>query len=341
MTGLCIGIDIGTSNMTAYVEGKGIVFSRPSVIACDAYNGRILALGESAFAMTGRTPGSIEVIHPFSDGVVSDMGKTVAMISDFVDKVCSFTVLKPNIIASVPSDITSLEKKAILDVLEMAGAGKVCIMEQAYAAAVGADVVFSKPYGTMIVDIGGGTVDIAVVTMGSIAVSKTIRVASEAFTQDIIRYLRRERDIEVGFLTAENIKRTIGGAVIRSEEIALISKGRNAVTGAPINFEITSTEVYWAIKEHVELILSGIKEVFASVSPELSADIYESGIILAGKGSLLYGIDAFLESATGVPVRVAKDPWLCVAKGLGKSLHNVRKMKQNGYEFRYRDEFKG
>ena len=204
LTGLCIGIDIGTSNMTAYVEGKGIVFSRPSVIACDAYNGRILALGESAFAMTGRTPGSIEVIHPFSDGVVSDMGKTVAMISDFVDKVCSFTVLKPNIIASVPSDITSLEKKAILDVLEMAGAGKVCIMEQAYAAAVGADVVFAKPYGTMIVDIGGGTVDIAVVTMGSIAESKTIRVASEAFTQDIIRYLRRERDIEVGYLTAEN-----------------------------------------------------------------------------------------------------------------------------------------
>lgn len=339
MTGLCIGIDIGTSNMTAYVEGKGIVFSRPSVIACDAHNGKILALGESAFAMTGRTPGSIEIIHPFSDGVVSDLSKTVAMLSDFVDNVCRLTVLKPNIIASVPSDITSLERKAILDVLEMSGAGKVCIMEHSYAAATGADIAFAKPYGTMIVDIGGGTVDIAVVTMGNIAVSKTIRFASEAFTQDIIKYLRRERDIEVGYLTAENIKRTIGGAVIRNEEIALISKGRNAVTGTPINFEITSTEVYWAIKEHVDLILSGVKEVFSSISPELSADIFESGIVLTGKGSLLYGIDAFLESATGVPVRIAKEPWLCVAKGLGKSLHNIRKLKKNGYEFRYRDEF--
>lgn len=339
MTGLCIGIDIGTSNMTAYVEGKGIVFSRPSVIACDSHTGKILALGESAFAMTGRTPGSITVLRPFSEGVVSDMSKTVAMLSDFVEKVCRLTVLKPNIIASVPNEITSLERKAILDVLEASGAARVCIMDHSYAAAVGADVVFSKPYGTMVIDIGGGTVDIAVVTMGSIAASKTIRFASESFTQDIIRYLRRERDIEVGYLTAENIKRTIGGAVIRNEEIALVAKGRNAVTGAPINFEITSTEVYWAIKEHVDLILSGVKDILSDISPELSADIFESGIVLTGKGALLYGIDAFLESATGVPVRIAKEPWLCVAKGLGKSLHNIKKLKKNGYEFKYRDEF--
>lgn len=339
MTGLCIGIDIGTSNMTAYVEGKGIVFSRPSVIACDSHTGKILALGESAFSMTGRTPGSITVIRPFSEGVVSDMSKTVAMLSDFVEKVCRLTVLKPNIIASVPNEITSLERKAILDVLEASGAARVCIMDHSYAAAVGADVVFSKPYGTMVIDIGGGTVDIAVVTMGSIAASKTIRFASEAFTQDIIRYLRRERDIEVGYLTAENIKRTIGGAVIRNEEIALVAKGRNAVTGAPINFEITSTEVYWAIKEHVDLILNGVKDILSVISPELSADIFESGIVLTGKGALLYGIDAFLESATGVPVRIAKEPWLCVAKGLGKSLHNIKKLKKSGYEFKYRDEF--
>lgn len=339
MTGLCIGIDIGTSNMTAYVEGKGIVFSRPSVIACDSHTGKILALGESAFSMTGRTPGSITVIRPFSEGVVSDMSKTVAMLSDFVEKVCRLTVLKPNIIASVPNEITSLERKAILDVLEASGAARVCIMDHSYAAAVGADVVFSKPYGTMVIDIGGGTVDIAVVTMGSIAASKTIRFASEAFTQDIIRYLRRERDIEVGYLTAENIKRIIGGAVIRNEEIALVAKGRNAVTGAPINFEITSTEVYWAIKEHVDLILNGVKDILSVISPELSADIFESGIVLTGKGALLYGIDAFLESATGVPVRIAKEPWLCVAKGLGKSLHNIKKLKKSGYEFKYRDEF--
>lgn len=338
MTGLCIGIDIGTSNMTAYVEGKGIVFSRPSVIACDAHSGKILALGDDAFAMTGRTPGSINVVHPFSDGVVSDMKMTVAMLTAFVEKVCRFSVLKPNIIAGVPSGITSLERKAILDVLEMSGAARVCIMEHSYAAAVGADIAFSKPYGTMVIDIGGGTVDIAVVSMNGIAASETIRFASEAFTQDIIRYLRRERDIEAGYLTAENIKRTIGGAVIRNEEIALVSKGRNAVTGAPINFEITSTEVYWAIKDHVEMILSGVKELFSSVSPELSADIFESGIVLTGKGSLLYGIDVFLENATGVPVRIAKDPWLCVAKGLGKSLHNMKKLRKSDYEFKYREE---
>lgn len=338
MTGLCIGIDIGTSNMTAYVEGKGIVFSRPSAIACDAHTGKILALGEDAFAMTGRTPGSINVIRPFSDGVVSDITMTTAMLNDFIEKVCRLSVLKPNIMAGVPDEITSLERKAILDVLEASGAGRVCIMEHSYAAAVGADVAFSKPYGTMIIDIGGGTVDIAVVTMNSIAASKTIRFASESFTYDIIRYLRRERDIEVGYLTAETIKRTIGGAVIRNEEIALVSKGRNAVTGAPINFEVTSTEIYWAIKEHVDLILSGVKELLSVISPELSADIFESGIVLTGKGSLLYGMDAFLESATGVPVRIAKEPWLCVAKGLGKSLHNIKKLKKSGYEFKYREE---
>lgn len=338
MTGNCIGIDIGTANITAYVEGKGIVFSRPSVIACDAHTGRILALGEEAFAMTGRAPASIKVVRPFADGVVSDISMTVSMLKDFVDAVCRMSVLRPNIIASIPGEITSLERKSILDVLFASGAAKVSVMEQPFAAAIGADIPLSKPYGTMIIDIGAGTVDIAVVSMNSITAVKTIRFASEAFTQDIIRYLKRERDIDVGFLTAEYIKKTIGGAVIRNEEIALVAKGRNAVTGTPINFEITSTEVYWAIKEHVDMILAAVKDVFSSISPELSADIFESGIVLTGKGSLLYGIDSFLESSTGVQVRIAKEPWLCVAKGLGKSLHNIRKLKKSGYEFRYFNE---
>ena len=338
MTGLCIGIDFGTSNMTAYVEGKGIVVSRPSVVACDSHTGKIVAYGEEAFAMTGRTPASIEVIRPFCDGVVSDISVTTQMLGDFIDNVCRMSVLKPNIIVGVPSNITSLERKAILDVLDMAGVGRVCVMEHPYAAAVGAEVAFFKPNGTMLIDIGGGTVDIAVVTMGSIAASKTIRAASESFTNDIIKYLRRERDIEIGYLTADNIKRTIGGAVIRNEEIALVAKGRNIVTAAPINFEITSTEVYWAIKEHVDGVLSGVKEILSSISPELSADIFENGIVLTGKGSLLYGMDVYLESATGLPVRIAKDPALCVAKGLGKSMHNISKLRKNGYEFKYREE---
>lgn len=338
MTGLCIGIDLGTSNMTAYVEGKGIVFSRPSVVACDSHTGRIIAYGDEALEMTGRNPASIEIISPLCDGVVSDVSVTTAMIKNFVDECCRLTILKPNIIAAIPSDITSLERKAILDVLDMSGAARVCIMEYPYAAAVGADIPFFKPCGTMIIDIGGGTVDIAVVTMGSIAASKTIRSGSEALTQDIIRYLRRERDIETGYLTADEIKRTVAGAVIRNEEIALVAKGRNIVTGTPVNFEISSTEVYWAIKEHVDEILSGVKEVLSHISPELSADIFETGIVLCGKGSLLYGMDAFLESSTGLPVRIAKDPALCVAKGLGKSMHNIRKLRQNGFEFRYREE---
>ena len=321
--------------MTAYVEGRGIVFSRPSVVACDSHTGKILAQGETALAMTGRTPQSMKVIRPFSDGVISDFDTTVTMMKTFVDRVCRFTVLKPNIIASVPSNMTSLEKKALLDALDIAGAGKICIMEHPYAAAQGAGVAFAKPYGTMIIDIGGGTVDIAVVTMNSIAASRTIRFASEAFTQDIIRYLHRERDIEVGYLTAEYIKKTIGGAVVRSEEIAVVAKGRNVVTGTPINFEITSTEVYWAIKEHVDLILNGVKDILSSISPELSADIYESGIVLTGKGSLLYGMDTFLESAAGVPVRIAKEPGYCVAKGLGKAIHHMKNLKQSGYAFRY------
>lgn len=335
MTGICIGIDFGTSNMTAYVEGRGIVFSRPAVVACDAYTGKILAVGEEALAMTGRTPSSIKIIRPFSDGVVSDFDITAAMVRDFTEQFSRFSILKPNIIAGVPSQMTGLEKKAIFDLLSMSGAGRVCVMEHAYAAALGADIAFSRPCGTMILDIGGGTADIAVVTMDSIALSETVRSASENFTQDIMRYLRRERDIEVGYLTAEHIKRVIGGAVIRSEEIALVSKGRNVVTGSPIHFEITSTEVFWAIKEHVDQILSGVKKIFSSVSPELSADIFENGIVLTGNGSLLYGMDAFLESSTGVPVRIAKEPGLCVAKGLGKAMHHIGKLKKSGYEFSY------
>ncbi|MCD7774647.1 MAG: rod shape-determining protein [Clostridiales bacterium] len=338
MPGLYIGIDLGTSNMRAYVEGKGIVSSEPSVVACDAHTGEILTCGREAYSMIGRTPGSMKIVRPFVDSVVSDYNITVKMIKDFADKACRFTVLKPNIIVGVPSNITSVEKKAILDILSLSGAGKVCIMEHPYAAAVGADISFSKPNGTMIIDIGGGTVDIAVVTMGSIAASKTIKGASEAFTNDILRYLRRERDIEAGYLTADYIKRTIGGAVIRSEEIALVAKGRNIVTGSPINFEITTTEVYWAIKERVESILTGVKEILSSVSPELSGDIFENGIILTGSGSLLYGMDTFLESSSGVPVRRAKDPSFCVARGLGKSIHNLSRLRKNGYKFLYREE---
>ncbi len=338
MTGLYIGIDLGTSNMCAYVEGRGIVASEPSVVACDAYTGNILTYGSEAYNMIGRTPGSVKIVRPFVDSVISDFDITVKMIHSFVDRVCRLTVLKPNIIAGVPANITSVEKKAVLDVLQLSGAGKVCVMEHPYAAAVGADVPFSKPNGVMIIDIGGGTVDIAVVTMGSIATSKTIKDASETMTNDIVRYLRRERDIEVGYLTADSIKRTIGGAVVRNEEIALVSKGRNTVTGSPINFEITSTEVYWAIKEHVDAILTGVKEILSSISPELTGDIFENGIVLTGNGSLLYGIDDFLESASGVPVRRAKDPGFCVARGLGKSVHNMSTLKKNGYKFRYREE---
>ncbi len=338
MTGLCVGIDFGTSNMTAYVEGRGIVFSRPSVVACDSHTGKIIAYGEEALAMTGRTPASMKVISPFCDGVVSDISVTTQMVKNFIDDVCRLSVLKPNILVGVPSNITSLERKAILDVLDASGAGRVCIMGHPYAAALGADVAFSKPNGTMLIDIGGGTVDIAVVTMGSIAASKTIRIASETYTNDIIKYLRRERDIEIGYLTADYIKRTIGGAIIRNEEIALVAKGRNIVTSAAINFEITSTEVYWAIKEHVDAVLAGVKEILSSISPELSADIFENGIVLTGKGALLYGMDVYIESATALPVRIAKEPALCVAKGLGKSMHNISKLKKNGYEFKYREE---
>lgn len=338
MSGLYIGIDLGTSNMTAYAEGKGIVFSRPSTVACDAFTGKIIAYGEDALAMTGRTPESIRVVRPFADGVISDFDIAVEMVRSFAAQVTRFSVMKPNIIIGAPSNVTSLEKKSILDLVEMSGAARVCIMEHPYAAALGAEVPFSRPNGTMIIDIGGGTADIAVVTMSAIAASKAVHSASEDFTLDIIRYLRRERDIEIGYLTAEHIKRTIGGAVIRSEEIALVSKGKNAVTGSPINFEVTSTEIYWAIKEHIDMILSGVKEIFSEISPELAADIYENGIVLTGRGSLLYGMDEFLESASGVPVRTAKEPGLCVAKGLGKAIHNLPKLKKNGYEFLFREE---
>ncbi len=318
MPGINIGFDLGTSNMTAYVEGRGVIFSFASAVACDAYTGEMLEVGDKALEMTGRNPKSIKIIRPFSESSISDFDITVTLLKRFIDKICRFTIFKPSVTVGAPSELTSLSGKTLPDALRLAGAGKIKIIEHSYAAALGSGLSFSEPSGKMIIDIGGGVVDMAIVTMNGIAASKTIKQAGESWTENIVKYLRRERDIEAGYLTADYIKKKIGGAVKRNEEVALISKGIDAVKGKPINFEITSSEVYNAIKKPVDMIIDGVKELLSKVSPELCADIYENGITLTGRGSLLYGMEDFIRNAVGTPVKIAKEPGFAVVKGLNR-----------------------
>lgn len=338
MIGLRIGIDLGTATVIAYVEGKGIVFSEPSVVVCDTYNRKPLAMGEAAMQMLGRTPKSLTAVHPMKDGIVSDFELTEQMLRYYLQKICGNVVFKPNVIVCLPSSVTNLEKRTVLDVITAAGAGHACLIEEPLAAAFGAGIGFSETSGSMVVDIGGGTTDTAVITMGSIAVSNSVKSAGNSLTQAIIKYLSRERDITIGELTAEEIKSAVGGAILRDEEIALIIKGKSIMSGMPVNFEASSTEIYWSMRDTLDLIINGTKKVLETTPPELLSDIMDNGIVLSGGGALLYAMDKFFQRQTGVSTRVVYDPVNCVARGIGVALKDMRILEENGYIFKTRDD---
>ena len=341
MLGLNIGIDLGTTSVIVYVQGKGIVMSEPSVVAFKTDSGRIMAIGKSASKMIGKCPDSITVIRPLRDGVVSDFTVTEQMLRFFIQKICGNRIFKPNIIVCMPSTVTSLERRTILDVITASGAGKACLIEEPLAAAIGAGVDISHPRGIMIVDIGGGTSDAAIITMGSIAISKSVKSAGNALTESIMRYVRRERDVLIGEQTAEQIKHTIGCAYLRKEEIAMVAKGKQYVSRMPISFEITSTEVYLAMREHINVLIEGIKAVLEDTPPELISDLMYEGILLTGGGALLYGLDKAIEDATGIKTRVANDALNCVANGIGDVLVNLDFLADNGYLFKTRQDITG
>ena len=341
MLGLKIGIDLGTKNTVIYVGGKGIVLNEPSVVTFDEDMDKIVAMGTEAEKMLGKNPETLKVISPLRDGVISDIGVTEKMLSVYMQRICKYRIFKPSVIVCTPSSVTSLEKKALLNAITSSGAGRACVLEEPLAAIIGAKVKITKPGGTLVADIGGGTTDIAIVTMGNIAVSNTVRIAGNSMDEAIQRYVRRERNILIGLSTAEELKKTIGCAYLPTEEIAVTCKGKNFIDSLPVSFEITSTEIYLALREQVEGIAEAIRSTLESTPPELVADIYSKGLVITGGGAKLYGFEKMLGDKLDINVRLAENPELCVANGLGFVLKHKSFLKNNGYRFSTIENIKG
>ncbi len=341
MLGANIGIDLGTTSIVVFLEGKGVVMTEPCVAAYEKESGKLIGVGKRAWDMVGKNPDSIRVVRPMTHGVVSDFTATKHILRYVLSKICKNMVFKPNVVVSVPSMATSLEKRTILDIVTAAGAAKACLIEEPLAAALGAGLGNDKPIGTMVVDIGGGTTDIAVITMGCISVSRSIKIAGNALDEAIVRQIRRERDIIIGDKTGEYIKKQIGCSFLRDVELGLTVKGKHFITNMPVSFEVTSTEAYLAMRPHLETIAEAVRSVLEMTPPELSADIAESGIHLTGGGAMLRGIAEMIERKTGVTTTVAETPLNCVALGTGVALSHMDILSQNGYVFKARDEIGG
>lgn len=333
-----IGIDLGTASVLVYVKGKGIVLNEPSVVAVDTSTDTILAVGEEARSMLGRTPGSIVATRPLKEGVISDYEVTEKMLKYFIEKVTGgvsvFKIFKPKIMVCVPSGVTEVEKKAVIDATMDAGAREVFLIEEPIAAAIGSGIDISKPNGCMVVDIGGGTTDIAVIALGGIVVSSSIKVAGDQFDDALIKYMRKQHSMLIGERTAEAMKMAIGTAFPRQEEITLDVRGRNLVSGLPEVRTISSSEALEALKESVTQIADAVHVVLEKTPPELSSDISDKGILMTGGGSLLWGLDKLISKRTGIDVYVSEDAVSCVARGTGDALNSLKVLSKNSYKKR-------
>ncbi len=323
MFGQDIGLDLGTATILVYVKGKGIVLREPAVVAIDKNTNEVLAVGQEARKMLGRTPGNIVAIRPLKDGVISDYTITEKMLKYFISKVSGKFVLNPRLMICVPSGVTEVEKKAVIDAANHAGARKVYLIEEPIAAAIGAGLDIAKPYGSMILDIGGGTTDIAVISLGGAVKSKSIKVAGDQFDEAIIRYIKKKHNVIIGERTAEDIKINIGCVYPKTVIETMNIKGRNLTTGLPVELEITSEETLEALSESATKIVEGVHSVLEETPPELSADISDRGIYITGGGGLLSGLDQLLHEKTGIPVMVSEDAVSCVAIGTGKALNHI------------------
>ena len=323
MFGQDIGIDLGTATILVYVKGKGIVLREPAVVAIDRNTNEVLAVGTEARKMLGRTPGNIVAIRPLKDGVISDYTVTEKMLKYFINKVCGKFTMSPRIMICVPSGITEVEKKAVIDAASHAGARKVYLIEEPIAAAIGAGIDIAKPYGSMILDIGGGTSDIAVISLGGAVKSKSLKVAGDKFDEAITRYIRKKHNVIIGERTAEDIKINIGCVYPKTVTETMKIKGRNIETGLPVEIEITSEEMREALESSANQILEAVHSVLEITPPELVADISERGIYITGGGGLISGLDKLLSERTGIPVMIAEDAISCVAIGTGKALNHI------------------
>jgi rod shape-determining protein MreB len=325
-----IGIDLGTANILVYVKGKGIVITEPSVVAVSDDN-RIVAVGEEAREMIGRTPGNIQAIRPMKDGVIADYVITEAMLRHFIGKATKnrISISRPEVMISVPAGVTSVEKRAVRDAALKAGAKEAFLIEEPLAAAIGANVPISGPSGNMIIDIGGGTSEIAVIALGGIVVSHSLRVGGNKFDESIATYIRKKYNLMVGERTAEEVKMAIGTALPLEREMTMEVRGRDLIAGLPRTIPITSSEVMEAIEAPLQQLVAAVRTVLEQTPPELSSDIIDKGMVMSGGGSLLRNSDKLLTQVTGVPCHVAENPLNCVALGTGLALEHFDFFKKS------------
>lgn len=326
-----MGIDLGTANTLIFIKGKGIILREPSVVAINKDANKVLAVGDEAKQMIGRTPGNIVAIRPLKDGVIADFDTTQTMIRRFIEKATSKgSFSSPRIIICYPSGITEVEKRALEDATKQAGARDVRLMEEPMAAAIGSGLQVNEPSGSMIVDIGGGTTEVAVISLGGIVTSKSLRMAGDELDQAIINYIKREYNLMVGERTAETVKIELGSAFPEDDERSMDIKGRDLVTGLPKTVTITEAEIREALSEPVSAIVEAIKTTLEKTPPELAADVMDKGIMIAGGGALLRGIDKLINSETHMPVNIAESPLDCVALGAGKALEHFDSLSKRG-----------
>lgn len=325
-----IAIDLGTATVIAYVKGKGIVLREPSVVAVDNNTGEVLAVGSEARKMLGRTPGNIVATRPLKDGVISNYTVTAKMLKSFIQKITGKSIFSPRIMVCIPSQVTEVEKRAVIDAATQAGARKVYLIEEPIAAAIGAGLDISKPYGNMIVDIGGGTTDIAVISLGGSVVSTSLKVAGDKFDEAIVKYVKRKYNVIIGERTAEDLKVNIGCVYPKIQDAEMEVRGRDLITGLPKTLIIRSSEMMEALEEPAMQIVESVHSILEKTPPELAADISDKGIYMTGGGSLVDGLDKLLQEKTGINVMIAEDAISCVAIGTGKALDNLDVLDRKG-----------
>ena len=318
-----IGIDLGTATVIAYAKGKGIVLREPSVVAVDNNTGEVLAVGKEARRMLGRTPGNIVATRPLRDGVISNYTVTEKMLKYFINRVCGKFIFAPRIMICIPSQVTEVEKKAVIDAASQAGARKVYLIEEPIAAAIGAGIDISKPCGNMVVDIGGGTTDVAVISLGGSVVSTSLKVAGDKFDEAIVKYIKKKYNVMIGERTAEDLKINIGCVYPKIQDMEMDIRGRDLVTGLPKTITVHSSEMLEALLETAMLVVDAVHSVLERTPPELAADISDRGIYMTGGGCLIDGLDKLLQEKTGINDMSAQDAISCVALGTGKALDNL------------------
>lgn len=328
-----IAIDMGSATTMLFEQGKGIVAREPTLVAVDKYNGKILKIGQEAQKMLGRTPANIVAIRPVDAGVVCDYELTAYMLRDLVSRLTSFSLFKPCLLACVPSNITGVEERAMIDAAIEAGARKVYLLETAVATAMGAGVDISKPDGHMVIDIGGGTTEIAIISVGGVVECESIKTAGNAFDEAIVKFIRNKYNTLIGVATAEELKRSIGGVISRPDVGSEEVKGRNLINGLPKTLSISSAELIEAFVEPMNMILDSVHRVLEKTPPQLVGDLDKNGIIMSGGGSLIYGIDRLIERSTGIRTIVVDDAVSCAAYGAGKMLQNLEDLQEGMQNF--------